>query len=863
MAEFSIKSVSEICSEDCFDDFSEDAFEKETYIVEEPHLDVTPEEGQKTLDGKEKKKAKGCFGSLLKMFHIHSSENLSGDANQREKHKVKEYVEERSLKVKTEEKKNVFDDPENNQPQVEITRKKYKISQMEVSQILQPSEEDTDDNGDEFIEQKKNRNADHQRHTEKTPNEKSKVKKEINAMKDLDESQPTVIASTAFQGTCPNYYDICAYVKKPSRSFEDPHSLPKIQNSVDSCQRIIELEKSHCSQSLLHKQEVVKLENKLCGMKEKLSEMKNVKTKLEQREIKWKQELCHLRNDLKEKEKKLRDFDQLFEKMNHQLREKDHKYNKEIELNKELQLSSGTLRTELKTAKSNSIQVSTKNETEKVLLHEFHILKDKCDMLSLEMNQMKCQNEEDVMDISREKYDDLERSIELIEETLRKTTLQNNEQIDALKTEITKLNIKLENKEQNTKRQETEVKSYPVSQTVAPQHCDGSQTSKREQELISQRSRDGCPDLKEKENFKISKQNVRRLIQSPKFANPGIKFREQEKGQMNEIKHIYQNKQSQKYKERESIDERLSQMESEITLLRQQFYDLRNKVDDTQGLLICTQEQYNPIKIIQDEAENSSCKLQDGYLELMNTNCHFKERLNQYKKKSERKVVLRQLPQELAGNLTEQPMSEASLEHSSSNHLKVEDEVQGLKKKLDQINCKADIVNTNIEATYLKYLQLDGKFTLALKNLQNTCEKLQSNQKKLEEDVENLKIYVQDNKIKNGQGEPHGWEIGQRTREILKENQKQASLFSETFYTAVKILEKMNEYYKISLMELMQFRIGKLESQVYEIKNKISDEIQSQRENIAGATSNPRPSCQSIEDYLAENLCLDPLELLP
>ncbi|XP_071467479.1 uncharacterized protein [Marmota flaviventris] len=62
--------------------------------AKEPHLDVTLEEGQKALDGKEKKKAKGCFGSLLKMFHIHSSENLSGDTNQRERHKVKEHIED-------------------------------------------------------------------------------------------------------------------------------------------------------------------------------------------------------------------------------------------------------------------------------------------------------------------------------------------------------------------------------------------------------------------------------------------------------------------------------------------------------------------------------------------------------------------------------------------------------------------------------------------------------------------------------------------------------------------------------------------------------------------------------------------------
>ncbi|XP_077872035.1 uncharacterized protein LOC144365099 [Ictidomys tridecemlineatus] len=86
------KRVSEICSGESLDASSEDMIEKEAHTLEEPHLDVPPEKGPKTLDGKEKKKAKGCFGRLLKMFHIHSSEN-DDDANQREKHKVKEHIE--------------------------------------------------------------------------------------------------------------------------------------------------------------------------------------------------------------------------------------------------------------------------------------------------------------------------------------------------------------------------------------------------------------------------------------------------------------------------------------------------------------------------------------------------------------------------------------------------------------------------------------------------------------------------------------------------------------------------------------------------------------------------------------------------
>ncbi|KAG3288778.1 ankyrin repeat domain-containing protein 26-like, transcript variant X1 [Ictidomys tridecemlineatus] len=195
--------------------------------------------------------------------------------------------------------------------------------------------------------------------------------------------------------------------------------------------------------------------------------------------------------------------------------------------------------------------------------------------------------------------------------------------------------------------------------------------------------------------------------------------------QMNEMKHMYQNEQSQNYKELEATDERLSQIESEIIFLRQQFHDFCNKVDDKEGLYVSTQEQRDTIKLIQEENENSTHKLQNRSMELMNRNCHLKEKSDKYKKNSERKVAVRQLPQELAGNLTEQPMSEASLEHPSSNHLEVEYKAQVLKKKLDQINCKVDNLNIKLEATASKYSHLDEQFELALERLQYTCEKIQ------------------------------------------------------------------------------------------------------------------------------------------
>lgn len=70
----------------------------------------------------------------------------------------------------------------------------------------------------------------------------------------------------------------------------------------------------------------------------------------------------------------------------------------------------------------------------------------------------------EVIEILRKKNDDLQRTIKRNEETLTKTTFQYNAKIGILKTEITKQ--KLENKKQNTERQEIEVKSYPARQML-------------------------------------------------------------------------------------------------------------------------------------------------------------------------------------------------------------------------------------------------------------------------------------------------------------------------------------------------------------------------------------------------------------
>lgn len=92
---------------------------------------------------------------------------------------------------------------------------------------------------------------------------------------------------------------------------------------------------------------------------------------------------------------------------------------------------------------------------------------------------------------------------------------------------------------------------------------------------------------------------------------------------------------------------------------------------------------------------------------------------------------------------------------------------------------QADDLNVNLGATSSKYLQQDEQYDSNFKSLKNVHEKLESNQKKLAEDITNPKRYMRNNRIEHDQGVQQKWETEQRTRQQLEENQEETSLFSE------------------------------------------------------------------------------------
>ncbi|XP_071071575.1 ankyrin repeat domain-containing protein 26 isoform X2 [Dasypus novemcinctus] len=457
-------------------------------------------------------------------------------------------------------------------------------------------------------------------------------------------------------------------------------------------------------------------------------------------------------------------------------------------------------------------KVSDSHEKGKDLLHKNHMLQDEIAMLKLEIDTIKNHNLEkekkysEDFEIVKEKNVDLQRTLKLNEETLTKTVFQYSGQVNVLTSENAVLNSKLESEKQNKERLETEVESYRSRLAAAINDHDQCQTSKRDLDLAFQRARDEWFRIQDKMNFDVSNLKDNNEILSQQLSKTESKFNNLEielhhtrdalrekiltlervqrdlshtQCQMKEIEHMYQNEQGKVNKyigKQESLEERLSQLQSENMLLRQQLDDAHNKADNKEKTVINIQDQFQDIiKNLKAESEKQSLLLEERNKELINECNHLKDRLYQYEnEKAEREVVVRQLQQELADTLKKQSMSEASLEVTSRYRINLEDETQDLKKKLGQIRCqlqeaqdrhteavrcaertqdhmqKLEIENTKLKVTVKKQL---GKIEQLQKNLSgsNSSEEEKEQLKKLTELKQSLEYSLDQEMKKNSE----------------------------------------------------------------------------------------------------------------
>lgn len=311
-------------------------------------------------------------------------------------------------------------------------------------------------------------------------------------------------------------------------------------------------------------------------------------------------------------------------------------------------------------------------------MHEICRLQESIAMLKLEIDTAKNQKQEkekkyfEDIKILQEKNENLQKTIKLNKETLKKTIFQYNGHLNFLTAEKTTLNSQLENEKQNKERLETEVESYRSRLATAIHDHEQGQTSKRDLELAFQKARDEWFHFRDKMNFDMSNMKDKNEILSQQLSKAKRELKNletdldrtrdalrertlalehvqrdlsQTQCQKKEIEHMYQYDRGKVHKyigKQESLEERISLLQSKNILLRKQLDDALSEVDNKEKTIISIQEQFqDTIKRFQAEIENQGHILEEKNQKLISECKNLKERMYQYETdKKEREVSI-------------------------------------------------------------------------------------------------------------------------------------------------------------------------------------------------------------------------------
>ncbi|XP_045018511.1 ankyrin repeat domain-containing protein 26 [Bubalus bubalis] len=531
-------------------------------------------------------------------------------------------------------------------------------------------------------------------------------------------------------------------------------------------------------------------------------------------------------------------------------------------------------------------KVSDSGRKAKGLLRKNH-MQDEIALPRLEIDTVNNQNQEkekkcfEGIEIVKGENDYPQEAIKLNKEMLTKAIFQHTGQLKVPIAENTMLNPELENAKQSKQRLETEVESYCSRLAPATHDHDQGQTSQRDLELASQKAKDKRLRLQDQMKFYMAnlKSDNEMLSQQlskvkNKFDQLKIKLHQttddlrektlmlervqrdlcQAQCQKQVIEHMFneQCKVNEYLGKQESLEERLSQLQSENTLLRQQLDDAQNRANSNEKIVISIRDQFQQIlRKLQAEREKQGLMLEERNKELINRWKHVQERMRQYEnEKAEGEALVRHLQQELSDTFKKQSELAESLDVMSYHRAKLEVEAQDLKSNLHQltsqlqetqdqrteaVRCaektqdhiqKLKMENTELQTTVKKQVgrikQLQGKLLsirltddlpakletvcstclhmnakiqvlqeefLSMKEMQKRCEKLEKNKKKLEQEVVNLKSHIELNMIEHSQVEHYKQEVEERVRQDLIEKLREVNMVLQVNLLICHILE--------------------------------------------------------------------------
>ncbi|XP_054679672.1 ankyrin repeat domain-containing protein 26-like isoform X3 [Grus americana] len=284
---------------------------------------------------------------------------------------------------------------------------------------------------------------------------------------------------------------------------------------------------------------------------------------------------------------------------------------------------------EARTIGKNVEESETKRE--KDLLYKNQLLQDEIAMLRLELDQVRLRHQEEKgkyleeNETLKEKNEDLKKELKLNEEALTQTVFQYNGQLNLLKTESAVLTSKLEQTKESKDRLETEIESFRSRLTTAVQELEHHQSTKSDVERTFQRERDEWLRLQDELHHDLSdvRETNKSLSQQLSKAESKANSLENELHQLKQMlrektlllemtqkelsqaqcqakecdraRQLEKDQVSKFIIKQESMQERLSQLQSENLLLRQQLEDMQNKGIIKEKVVNAVQDRFNDI----------------------------------------------------------------------------------------------------------------------------------------------------------------------------------------------------------------------------------------------------------------------------
>ncbi|XP_078023828.1 ankyrin repeat domain-containing protein 26 isoform X10 [Epinephelus lanceolatus] len=609
--------------------------------------------------------------------------------------------------------------------------------------------------------------------------QKDENPEEVEMAEDFDElTQSSDTATDDIDSPTSGYRHASLLIQKLDSATLDSRSMVKLQNIFHEYERSIQKARSRHGYLA---DKVSQLEMERSELKGSLEEVKDIKSALERSQLELQTEITNLKFQLKQEQENRRNATMMYNTTKDKLRRTEEQHQLEVQERQKVELTLRNLELEMRTLVNNMKQLEEDHsETQRLLAQERSARTLQENLLNSHLRKQQEIEDENKRNISKsnealsqlteasdrerellqqnatfqeqltilrtdlersqansslkeshlmeenealkEQLEDARRDLKLNSEALTQTVFNCNNQVTALKSELTIITTRLENERQTREALDAEVGSIRSRLAEAVKETERCLAGQTDTERALLREKEEHQRLKDKLTGEAAshREAVSSLSQKLAKAETQANSMENEvhratlqlteKGLLLEVLQREKDQAAARIKELESAlraekelvsragarqeaaQERLAQTQSEGMLLRQQLEEAQNKGVAKERAVTDAQERFSDIlSKLRSDCEERVQLVEERNKDLASKAADLRDQIYKLEEeKSERETSLRQLQQELADSLKKLSMSEASLEVNTRYRNDLEEEKARLFKDLDRLKGKLE-----------------------------------------------------------------------------------------------------------------------------------------------------------------------------